>query len=100
MNRNDIISLLIERETGRVFAGAPIWDEIENAAGRYEGEDGEVWLTGQDDVLMKWEYLVEMKRIHDEDLDQWATDLSLKEIRIEDRENHKNWSVAVQGATL
>lgn len=100
MDRNTILSTLIERETGRVFAGGPIWEEIERAVDNFEGEDGEHWITGQDDVLMKWDYYVNFSKNYDAECDQWETDISLLEVKIEDKQEHKTWYVKVSGAVI
>lgn len=100
MDRNNILSMLIEKETGRTFAGSPIWEELEKAVANFEGKDGKHWVTGQDDVLMKWEYEVQIVREYDEECDQWATDIHLLQIKIEDKQTHETWHVQVEGATL
>lgn len=100
MNRNDILQELIEKETGRTFAASSIWKEIEEAASNYQGEDGTTWVTGQDDVLMKWEYYIEITRTYDKEYDQWIKDVHLLEIRINDKNLKKIYDIKVQGAIL
>lgn len=88
MNRNEILEALLLKETGRTFAGGPIWDEIERAASEAP-EEGEQWITGQDDPVEKWEYYVDIKRTYDEEFDQWETNISLEEIKITDAKQIK-----------
>lgn len=99
MNRNEILEALLLKETGRTFAGGPIWDEIERAASEAP-EEGEQWITGQDDPIEKWEYYVDIKRTYDEEFDQWETNISLEEIKITDVKTNKTVYVQVKGATL
>lgn len=99
MNRNEILEALLLKETGRTFAGGPIWDEIERAASEAP-EEGEQWITGQDDPVEKWEYYVDIKRTYDEEFDQWETNISLEEIKITDAKINKTVYVQVKGATL
>lgn len=99
MNRNEILEALLLKETGRTFAGGPIWDEIERAASGAP-EEGEQWITGQDDPIEKWEYYVDIKRTYDEEFDQWETNISLEEIKITDAKTNKTVYVQVKGATL
>lgn len=100
MNRYEILSKLIETETGRYFDGASIWKEIQQAVGAFEGEYGEHWITGQDDILMKWEYELRIERSYDEEFDQWETDIHLLSLKIEDKKTHETWHVQVEGAVL
>lgn len=99
MNRNEILEALLLKETGRTFAGGPIWDEIERAASEAP-EEGKQWITGQDDPVEKWEYYVDIKRTYDEEFDQWETNISLEEIKITDTKTNKTVYVQVKGATL
>lgn len=99
MNRNEILEALLLKETGRTFAGGPIWDEIERAASEAP-EEGEQWITGQDDPIEKWEYYVDIKRTYDEEFDQWETNISLEEIKITDAKTNKTVYVQVKGVTL
>lgn len=99
MNRNEILEALLLKETGRAFAGGPIWDEIERAASEAP-EEGEQWITGQDDPIEKWEYYVDIKRTYDEEFDQWETNISLEEIKITDAKTNKTVYVQVKGTTL
>ena len=99
LNRNEIIEKLLLKATGRTFAGGPIWDEIENAASEAVDE-GEQWITGQDDPLEKWEYFVNITRTHDEESDQWETEISLIEINITDKKTNHTTNVQVRGAEL
>ena len=99
MNRNEILEALLLKETGRTFAGGPIGDEIERAASEAP-EEGEQWITGQDDPVEKWEYYVDIKRTYDEEFDQWETNISLEEIKITDAKTNKTVYVRVKGATL
>lgn len=100
MDRNSILSMLIEKETGRKFAGAPIWEEIERAVANACEDEGEGWLTGQDDVLMKWDYDVNYKRTYNEENDCWETEIHLLNVKIEDKQTHESWLVQVEGADL
>ena len=92
MRREDLTTA-IEKESGLYLAAEPLWNEIEEAVGRFEGEDGENWVTGQDDVMRKLEYYVGIKREYDEDCDSWDTDITLYEMIIEDRQTHKRWHI-------
>lgn len=98
IDKNKILQELLFKKTGRVFSGSSIWEEIERAAG--EAEEGSQWITGQDDILEKWDYYVKIKRAYDKDFDQWETDISLEEIKITDKKTGNATYVQVNGAEL
>lgn len=100
MDKNHILSMRIEKETGRIFSGESIWEEIEDAIGKEITESGTYWVTGQDDILMKWEYYVDVTVKYDEEDDQWFYDISLLELSIEDKRTHEKWYIKVKGANL
>ncbi len=98
MDRNKILEDLLLKKTGRTFSGSSIWEEIECAAGG--AGEGSQWVTGQDNILEKWEYYLEISRIYDPNFDQWETSISLEEIKITDKKTGKSVYVMVNGEEL
>lgn len=95
MNKFQIIEEAIERGTGRIVDGKAVWEEIERAVGRYEGEDGRVIVDGEDSQKEKWGYWIELKRTYDKDHDQWETEIKLLEILILNKESQKEESIKI-----
>lgn len=100
MTRFEIIEKLIKKETGRIVDGKAIWNELENSLCQYEGEDGTVTITGDDNQKECWEYEVNLKRTYDEEFDQWETDITLLEIKILNKKSQKYDYIKIQGAEL
>lgn len=100
MNRYDILQQILKKETGKYFDGKAIWEEIECKVGEYVGENGETWITGQDNDRWKWQYYIDIERSYDKEYDQWNTDIHILEIVIEDKEENKRWHVDINNVTL
>lgn len=88
MDRVNVIETLIKKVTGVQVDGRSVWDEVEQAAAETI-ENGDQWVTGQDDSTVRWEYYVNIQ--HDAETDEdgetiqsW-TDVRLLEIKIEPR---------------
>lgn len=101
MDRNSIISALIERETGMIWDGEWVWNEVEDAVrNQFEDEGEKVWVTGEDTIFRTTEFLVTYKMTHDEECDCWDIEIHLHKIRINDKRKNKTWDIQVEGATL
>ena len=58
----DEIRNAIYQATGVYVDGAAVADEIREAISSSGAEDGRQWITGQDDVMERWEYFVDYSR--------------------------------------
>lgn len=92
----NILRDIIKKETGRTFAVEPILADIQKIASAID--EGEHWVTGQDDASMKWEYHICKKRVVEDG--RAATDISILEIKIEDKLTGDSWNVKIKGNTL
>ncbi len=58
----DEIRNAIYQATGVYVDGAAVADEIREAISSSGAEAGRQWITGQDDVMERWEYFVDYSR--------------------------------------
>lgn len=58
----DEIRNAIYQATGVYVDGAAVADEIREAISSSSAEAGRQWITGQDDVMERWEYFVDYSR--------------------------------------
>ena len=58
----DEIRNAIYQATGVYVDGAAVADEIREAISSSGAETGRQWITGQDDVMERWEYFVDYSR--------------------------------------
>lgn len=58
----DEIRNAIYQATGVYVDGAAVADEIREAISSSGAEGGRQWITGQDDVMERWEYFVDYSR--------------------------------------
>lgn len=58
----DEIRNAIYQATGVYVDGAAVADEIREAISNSGAEAGRQWITGQDDVMERWEYFVDYSR--------------------------------------
>ena len=100
MTRFEIIEKLIEKETGRIIDGEVLWNELENSLCQYEGEDGTVTITGDDNQKERWEYEIDLERNYDEEFDQWENNINLLGIKILDKKSQKYEYIKIKGAEL
>ena len=98
MNMFRIIEELIEKATGRIVNGEAVWEELERAVGRYEGEDGLVTVTGEDNKKERWDYCGDLHTNCDEETDEWECDIKLLEISIFNKKRDKSDTIKIQGA--
>lgn len=84
MDRFQIVEKLIERASGVTVDGCAVWDDIQQAAAN-SPEDGDIWLTGRDDVQEMWQFYVSKHTVFDEETDCYETDIRLHEIKITPR---------------
>lgn len=64
----DEIRDAIYRATGVYVDGAAVADEIKDAISSGGAEAGRQWITGQDDVMERWEFFVDCSR--EDELDE------------------------------
>lgn len=88
MTKYRMIENLIENSTGRVVDGKAVLEDLEEAVGKYEGEDGTITVTGEDSQKERWDYEVDLKREYDEYGDV-ETKIRLREIRILNKQSQK-----------
>ena len=93
MSVYDIVSMLIERKTGRIYDGRKLWDEIITTVNELDHEDGEYWITGFEDDQEKRDYFVRTKKGYDEECEIGYRDISLRAAKIKDKKRHKVWRI-------
>lgn len=85
MIRSELLSEIIEEESGQIVDGDAIIKEVAEIAQCYDGEEKITWLTGRDDSLMKWDYYVEVEKKYNEISGKWETEVDLLELNIIDK---------------
>lgn len=87
MDRFTAIRELIERKTGVLVDARAVWADIEEAAQELT-EDGDHWITGQDDAVECWQYVIGRKSF------PGGADIELVEIKITPRSSSSAFAKA------